>query len=122
MATVRRLGGRTVLVADAQDAPLDLRGLKDLLMEGHGAGASCVVVDTALLEPRFFDLRSGVAGEILQATVTYQLPMAVVGPLPEPAASSSAFAALVRESNRGRHHWFAADLHDLETRLHAVGP
>jgi Domain of unknown function (DUF4180) len=117
MAVVRQVGGRTVLVADAHGLPLDATAIKDLLLEGHAAGAAWLVVETVRLEPAFFDLRSGVAGEILQATVTYQLPLAIIGPLPEPAASSSAFAALVRESNRGSHHWFAGSLEQLEARF-----
>jgi hypothetical protein len=117
MAAVRQMGGRTVLVADAYGLPLDARAIKDLLMEGHAAGAAWLAVETRRLEPAFFDLRSGVAGEILQATVTYRLPLAIIGPLPEPAASSSAFAALVRESNRGRDHWFAGSLEQLEARF-----
>jgi hypothetical protein len=121
MTALRLLGGHRVLVADVPDDPLDLRGLKDLLAEGHSLEADWVAVGTALLDPAFFDLRSGVAGEILQATVTYQLPLAVFGPLPEQAASSNAFAALVRESNRGRHHWFLGSIDELEARLRKQG-
>ncbi len=43
--------------------------------------------------------------------------MVIVGPLPEPAASSNAFGALVRESNRGRHHWFVGSMAELDERL-----
>lgn len=113
MSAVQELGGRLVLVADAADCPLDTRRVKDLMADAHQEEAAWLVAATDLLPPTFFDLGSGVAGEILQATVTYQLPLAIVGPLPEPAASSNAFAALVRESNRGRDHWFATSVEEL---------
>jgi hypothetical protein len=118
MASVQRLGSVAVLVAAPVDGPLDLRGLKDLLAEGHAADAAWVAVPAGLLDPAFFDLRSGIAGDVLQASVTYAMPLAIVGPLPEPAASSDAFAALVRESNRGTHQRFVTSMDELAARLH----
>lgn len=117
MATLQVLGGSRVLVAGSADRPVDLRRVKELLAEAHGEDAAWLVVRTEDLAPAFFDLRSGVAGEILQATVVYRLPLAIIGPLPQPAASSSAFAALVRESNRGRDHWFTGSVETLEARF-----
>jgi hypothetical protein len=78
-----------------------------------------VAIPVARLEPAFFDLRSGVAGDLLQASVVYRMPLAVIGALPEPAASSQAFAALVRESNAGSRHWFLPSLDALAARLAA---
>ena len=65
----------------------------------------------------FFDLRTGVAGDILQVSATYRTRLAIVGELPEPARSSAAFAALIRESNAGTHQWFVASLDALRERL-----
>ena len=53
------------------------------------------------LDPAFFDLRTGVAGEILQTFVNYHIRLVIVGRLPSSATSSAAFAAFVRESNWG---------------------
>ena len=41
-----------------------------------------------------------------RSSANYRIRLAIVGELPEPAASSTAFAALVRESNAGTQHWF----------------
>jgi hypothetical protein len=123
MARLLELGGTLVLVAGPDDRalekPLDLRRIKDLVSEAHTGNAGWLAVRVADLPPGFFDLNTGVAGDILQATVTYRLALAIVGRLPEPAASSNAFAALVRESNRGRDHWFASTLEELADRLAA---
>jgi hypothetical protein len=47
------------------------------------------------LGPAFFDLRSGVAGELLQKFVNNRVPLAIV--LPSPAAHGERFSELVRE-------------------------
>ena len=122
MSTLARWGGTGVLVVEAGDAIVDGRAARDLAAEASAAGASMVAVPADRLEPGFFDLRSGVAGDILQLTATYRFRLAIVGELPEPAASSNAFAALVRESNAGSQHWFVTSLAALRERLEATGP
>ncbi len=111
------LGGTPVLVAREASGSVGRARLRDLVMEAHDQSATMLALDAAALEPAFFDLRSGVAGDLLQATVVYAMPLAIVGPLPAPATASRAFTALVRESNRGRDHWFVADLDELAGRL-----
>jgi hypothetical protein len=122
MSRLERWGGTGVLVVEVADAVVDGRGVRDLGAEAYGAGASMLALPVDRLEPAFFDLRSGVAGDILQASVTYRFRLAIVGDLPEPAASSNAFAALVRESNAGSQHWFVDSLDALRARLEAAGP
>ena len=107
---VERWGKRDVLLVEPEGEAIGAAAIRDLVAEALGAGASLLVVPAARLEPGFFDLRTGVAGDLLQVSVTYRMPLAVVGALPEPAASSGAFAALVRESNAGRQHWFLPSL------------
>jgi hypothetical protein len=122
MSRLERWGETGVLVVEAADPVVDGRGVRDLGAEAYGAGASILALPVDRLEPSFFDLRSGVAGDILQAAVTYRFRLAIIGELPEPAASSRAFAALVRESNAGTHHWFLGSLDALRARLEAAGP
>ena len=117
MGSVDELAGRTALVLDAGGDALDGRSFRDAVMEALSEGASLLVVPAARLDPAFFDLRSGVAGDLLQVSVVYGMPLAVVGALPEPALSSGAFAALVRESNAGSQHWFVPDLDALRARI-----
>ena len=117
--TLVRWGATTVLVIEPAGEPIDGRGIRDVLAEAFLAEAEVVAVPAARLEPAFFDLRSGVAGDLLQVSATYRRRLAVIGALPEPAASSSAFAALVRESNAGAQHWFLPSLEALAARLEA---
>jgi hypothetical protein len=121
MATLRTLGGTLVLVVDAEDDVVGGQAARDLLGEAFVADAAWVAVPAGRLDPAFFDLRSGVAGDLLQLSVNYRARLAVIGELPEPAASSNAFAALVRESNAGSQHWFLPSLEALARRLEAGG-
>ncbi len=98
-------------VATVQDA-LDLIGAAFL-------GAEVVAVPASRLDSRFFSLKTGLAGEIMQKFVNYQLRLAIVGDISPYLEVSSALRDLVYESNRGQHVWFVADLDDLDTRLSA---
>ena len=117
MSRLASWGGTGVLVVDPGGDVIGGRGARDLMAEAFGEGATMVAVPADQLEPAFFDLRSGVAGDILQVSVNYRMRLAIVGDLPEPAASSHAFAALVRESNAGTQHWFVTSLDALRERL-----
>ena len=110
-------GGTGVLVVEPEGGVIGGREARDLMAEALATDATMVAIPVARLEPAFFDLRSGVAGDILQVSAIYRIRLAIVGELPEPAASSDAFAALVRESNAGTQHWFVASLDALRERL-----
>jgi hypothetical protein len=83
----------------------------------YDASAEWVAVPVARLDPAFFDLSSGVAGDFVQKFVNYGLKLVVVGDISEPLARSGALRDFVRESNRGRQVWFVADAAELERRL-----
>jgi hypothetical protein len=117
MPDVESWGATGVLVVEPEGVVIGGREARDLMAEAFGEGAAMLAIPVGRLEPAFFDLRSGVAGDILQVSVIYRTRLAIVGELPEPAASSRAFAALVRESNAGTQHWFVASLDELRERL-----
>lgn len=67
-----------------------------------------LLVHVASLPARFFDLKSGEAGEILQQLRNYRIRLALVGGLDE-AAASQRFSEMMIEENRQPHfHIFAA--------------
>jgi hypothetical protein len=120
MSRVESWGGTGVLVVEPVGVVIGGREARDLVAEAFGEGATMVAIPVGRLEPAFFDLRSGAAGDILEVSVTYRTHIAIVGELPGPAASSRAFAALVRESNAGTQHWFVASLDALRERLESA--
>jgi hypothetical protein len=96
------------LLTGAQDA-------LDIIGEAYGADTDLVVIPVARLDPAFFDLRTGLAGEILQKFVNYRLRLVILGDIGAHVAASDALRDLVRESNRGRQVRFVADRAGLET-------
>ena len=91
----------------------------DLIGDAGTQGAGLVVVPMDRLDPRFFQLRTGLAGEMLQKFVTYRMRLAVVGDFTELASQSGALRDFIYESNRGKDVWFVGGLEELKGRLAA---
>ena len=89
----------------------------DVIGETWGTGAEWVVIPVERLEPGFFALATGIAGEIAQKFSTYHLKLAVVGDISEHLAASGALRDLVREVNQGRQFWFVPTAEELHARL-----
>ncbi|RDG39334.1 DUF4180 domain-containing protein [Streptomyces corynorhini] len=110
--------GVPVLVCAADGPPI--ASAQDALDHLVGAAfdqAEVVAVPAERLDDTFFDLSTGVAGEILQKLVNYRLRLVVVGDISRHLAASSSLPGLVRESNRGRQVWFVPDLAALADRF-----
>lgn len=117
-AQLRHLSGVAVLVCGNEGACIvGDRAAADLVGDALSVGAQAVALPVARLDPRFLDLSTRVAGEMLQKLVNYGLHVAIVGDISAAVAQSAALRDFVRESNRGRHVWFVADLRELEARL-----
>jgi hypothetical protein len=89
----------------------------DVISEASGQDAQLIVIPVERLDPDFFRLRTGVAGQILQKFVTYGRRVAIVGDISKQVEESSALRDFVVESNRGDHIWFVETIADLERRL-----
>lgn len=88
------------------------------LIYGDGAdGANWIAVPVARIDPAFFDLRSGLAGDVAQKCANYRVGLVIVGDISDRVAASPALGAFVSESNRGRHVWFVSDAAELQRRL-----
>jgi hypothetical protein len=81
--------------------------------------ARWVVIPAQRLTQDFFQLRTGVAGAMLQKFVNYRLRVAIIGDFSALASNSSALHAFIQESNRGTAIWFLANIGELEKRLAA---
>jgi hypothetical protein len=118
LVTQRR--GVPVLVCDRDGGPI--AGTQDAL-DVIGAAfseAEVVAVPVDRFDDRFFTLRTGLAGEIMQKFVNYRLRLVIVGDIAPRLAASTALRDLVRESNQGDQVWFVADLDELDARLGAA--
>lgn len=70
----------------------------------HGAGG--ILFDHGALPAAFFDLSTGVAGELAQKLANYGLRMAAV--VPDASVHSARFQDFAREANQGRQIRFFA--------------
>ncbi len=110
--------GRSALVCSAEGALL--RGTQaaiDLIGEARSNGAQMLVVPVERLDPEFFQLRTGVAGEFLQKFVTYQVRIVILGDTSVWAAESKALRDFIRESNEHNAIWFLRSREDLKARI-----
>lgn len=86
-------------ISNAQDA-------LEMMMNCIYQGASSIIVYRHNLVPDFFDLKTGVAGEILQKFSTYNARLAIVGDFNE--ISSKSLRDFIYESNQqGRINFVA---------------
>lgn len=79
--------------------------------------ATLIVIPVQRLSEDFFDLRTRIAGEIIQKLATYNRRAAILGDISQHIAKSRSLAAFVAESNHGRDLWFVMDRDELAKRL-----
>jgi hypothetical protein len=80
----------------ASDAGIAIRSFTDI-SDALGAciGAEGLILTEVDVAPAFFDLRSGLAGELFQKFTNYRLRLAIV--LPDPEAYGERFGELAYE-------------------------
>lgn len=81
-----------VLVKTPQDA-IDLMG--NLYFQGFDK----IILQEKQLTPEFFDLKNGMAGEVLQKFSNYRMKLTIVGNFDQYASKS--LQDFIRESNKG---------------------
>ena len=112
-----RQGGHTLAEVTGPEPVLtDAQSALELAMAArHTAGADRLLVDKAAVAGDFFILSTGLAGEILQKLVNYQVKMAVYGDFSRYA--SRPLRDFIRESNQGEHFWFVPTREEALRRL-----
>lgn len=119
--TVETINGTVVLhLGDEGPRVAGTQDILDVVGEVWGSGAELVTIPANRFDPSFYDLRTGVAGDVLQKLVNYQLRLAVVGDISAHLAGSDALRAFVHESNQGTQAWFVNSRTELEARLAAA--
>lgn len=119
MRTETRQGVPVLLADDEGPALATPEDALALIGETYGGEVETIIVPVGRLDPEFFRLRSGIAGEFVQKFVNYGKRLVIFGDVSEPVSASSALNAFVVESNRGDHLWFVPDFDALDARLGA---
>lgn len=84
----------------------------DIFRECIEGGVDSLLLSAASLPEEFFDLSSGLLGELLHKLSTYRIKMALV--VPDTGLYSSHFQAFARETNQGN------EIHVFSTREEAI--
>lgn len=106
------VSGEGVLITDAQ-AALDL-----MVTVQYEAGCNRIAIRKEAVAEAFFSLGTGLAGEILQKFVNYQVKLAIIGDFS--AYRSKPLRDFIAESNRGQHVFFVGSEQQAAEKLCAV--
>lgn len=101
-----------ILISDVQSA-LDL-----IMTVKYETGATKIVLDKSAVCEDFFILSSGLAGEILQKFINYQVKLAVVGNYSH--YTSKPLRDFIYESNNGKDFFFVETMDEAVKKLAAV--
>lgn len=80
-----------VIISETQDA-------LDLMADAGWQGASGLMLNAENFTPDFFDLKTGIAGDILQKFSTYNMRLAIIGDFS--AVKSKSLNDFIFESNK----------------------
>jgi len=113
-AALIEYANQRLLVLNAEGPILSrTQDLLDLIQQAFAQKASVLIVPVQRMDPAFFQLRSGLAGEFVQKVVNYQLKLVIVGDISAQVAASDALRDFVREANRGQTVFFVSHLEAL---------
>lgn len=121
MAVEEMHGVRVLTLPDEGPALRSGADALDLIAASYEHQADLIAIPVGRLDPEFFTLRNGLAGEFLQKLVNYRLRVAIVGDLSAHTGASNALRDFVRESNRRKQNWFLDTWAELRERLAAEG-
>ncbi len=116
--TVQLNSHNNMMIAEVQtdDDAIRVTGdALDLLADAHDQGADGMIVYERSLTPAFFDLRTGLAGDILQKFSIYGMRLAIVGEFD--TYDSKSLQAFIIECNRSRQIRFCPDRSSALARL-----
>jgi len=119
--TLHESKGCRILEYPAKGSPLGRASSSlEMISAAHSQRAELVAIPVERLGDEFFQLRNGIAGEVLQKFVTYHLRIAIVGDIASLSAASKSLHDFVVECNRVSAVWFVRDMDELNDRLRRI--
>src|SRR5688572_6744098 len=103
--SIAELSAKGVVLSTAQQ-------FLQMIMDSSAEG---IIVHQENIDERFFDLRSGLAGEMLQKVVNYRLRLAIVGDFS--IYESNSLKAFIFECNNSNTIAFVNTIEDALSRL-----
>jgi hypothetical protein len=84
----------------------------DLLGNLYYQGFDKIIVYEENITPDFFDLKNGIAGEILQKFSNYRIKLAIIGDFAKYTTKSKSIHDFIYECNKGKHVNFVSTLEE----------
>lgn len=92
-------GNKRIAVLRSDDRVInEVQDALDIMADAGNNDTNCIVVSESNITPEFFDLKTGIAGEILQKFSTYNFRFAIVGSFAE--VQSKSLRDFIYESNK----------------------
>lgn len=105
IAKVEVGGGDIAVVKSSEILIRDVQSALDLMATvQYEAGCNRIVINKSLLSESFFDLKTRLAGEILQKFINYRVKVAIIGDFS--VYSSQSLKNFIYECNRGTDIFF----------------
>jgi len=101
-----------IVISEVQDA-LDLMASINYLNEAYK-----LIIDKSNITEEFFDLKTKLAGEILQKYVNYQVKLAIIGDFD--GYHSKSLKDFIYECNNGKHVFFVKTKEEALHILHGL--
>ena len=102
-------------IAELSTESVVIRTTQEFLQMIMDSAAEGIIVHQENMDERFFDLGSGLAGEMLQKVVNYKLRLAIVGDFS--IYESKSLKAFISESNRSNTIVFVNTIEEALLRL-----
>lgn len=108
LTTVKENGKEIAIVSSSDILINDIQSALDLMATvSYETGCNRIIMNKSALCEEFFDLKTRLAGEILQKFINYQTKLAVVGDFTH--YTSQSLRDFIYESNQGNAVFFLAD-------------
>ncbi|RAT96994.1 DUF4180 domain-containing protein [Brevibacillus sp. Leaf182] len=97
--------GNVAIVSGSEVLIIDVQSALDLIATVHyEADSNRIIINKSLINESFFDLKTRLAGEILQKFINYRVKVAIVGDFS--VYTSKSLKDFIYESNNGNDIFF----------------
>ena len=110
---------RIALVKSSETLIMNVESALDFIATvSYETGSAAVVVNKEAVDESFFDLRTGIAGEIIQKFVNYRMKLAIIGDFS--GYDSKSLKDFIYECNNGKDLFFFSDEGEAVKKLKEV--
>lgn len=114
-------GDSKVAIADSADVIIhDVQDALDLMasISYNNNGCYKILINKSNITEDFFELKTGLAGDVLQKYANYKVKLAIVGDFDE--YNSKSLKDFIYECNNGKQVFFLKDKQDALHALHSI--